>query len=67
MKKHRIRTVTGCVSAGSLADDKDRQIYTLSGDLADLKSGDRMTLEGKLRGKTCEARHLIEDFGLCLP
>jgi hypothetical protein len=42
------RAITGCVnSAGSgmtITDEKDKQVYALSGDTAGIKSGDRMKL-----------------------
>jgi hypothetical protein len=45
------RTITGCVSlaenAMSVTDDKDKRLYTLSGDTAGIKPGDRMTLQVK--------------------
>src|SRR5450432_2089807 len=50
------RTITGCVNpAGSgmtVTDEKDRQIYTLSGNTAGITPGDRMKLKGgKLKPK----------------
>ena len=66
-EKHKTRTVTGCVASGSLTDDKDKKVYALSGDPVGLKSGDRMTVEGKRRGKIFEARSVIKDLGACQP
>jgi hypothetical protein len=66
-EKHKIRTVTGCIAPGSLTDDKDKRIYTLSGDPIGIKPGERMTLEGKRRGKVFEARSVIKDLGACQP
>jgi hypothetical protein len=73
--KHKTGAITGCVmpEAGgmSVTDEKDRRVYALSGDPAGIKSGDRMTLEGKRRadGKTAifEARRVTKDFGACKP
>jgi hypothetical protein len=72
-QKHKQSTITGCVTRGatgtSLIDEKDKQLYLVSGDPLGLKPGDRMTLEGKRKktGKdsTFEARAVKKDFGLC--
>ncbi len=72
------RTVTGCVNPGkngmSVTDEKDKQLYTLSGNTADIKPGDRMTLQGKKikpkhAGKTLvwETKTISKDFGACQP
>jgi hypothetical protein len=43
--------ITGCIVSGqsgmTLIDEKDKQIYMLSGDTTDIKPGDRMKLKGK--------------------
>src|SRR5580704_12527089 len=45
------RAITGCVISGesgmTLTDEKDKHIYTLSGNTTDIKPGDRMKLHGK--------------------
>jgi hypothetical protein len=45
------RSITGCVNSGASAmtvtDEKDKQIYALSGDTTNIKPGDRMKLPGK--------------------
>ena len=45
------RTITGCVSSGetgmTVTDEKDKQIYALSGNTVGIKPGDRMRLQGK--------------------
>jgi hypothetical protein len=72
---HKKSEITGCVAAGanglSLTDEKDKRIYTLSGDPVGVKPGDRMTLVGKRKqsGKTLvfEAQSAIKDFGACPP
>ena len=72
------RAITGCVnSAGSrmtVTDEKDKQIYALSGDTTNIKSGDRIRLQGKKAksngpDKTLvwEARKVTKDFGVCQP
>ncbi len=72
------RSITGCVRSGAngmtVTDEKDRQSYTLSGDTANIKPGDRMRLQGK-KAKTkgsdntlvWEARKVSKDFGVCQP
>ena len=70
-EKHKTRAITGCVTSGaggmSVTDDKDKQVYALSGDPVGVKPGDRMTLEGRRRGKIFEARSVIKDLGVCQP
>jgi hypothetical protein len=72
------RAVTGCVnSAGSgmtITDEKDKQIYALSGNTTGIKSGDRMKLQGKkVKSKGAdktpvwEAKAVAKDFGVCQP
>ena len=55
------RTVTGCVISGangmSVTDEKDKRIYALSGNSADIKPGDRVTLqEQKSKARTAPTR-----------
>ena len=72
------RTITGCVSSGetgmTVADEKDKQIYALSGNIVGIKPGDRMRLQGKkvtpkIPDQTLvwETREVNRDFGLCQP
>jgi hypothetical protein len=72
------RTVTGCISSGpngmTVTDEKDRQIYTLSGNIVGIKPGDRMKLHGKKiklkdhdKGLVWEAKDVARDFGVCQP
>jgi hypothetical protein len=72
------RQITGCVnSAGSgmtVTDEKDRQVYTLSGNTAGIKPGDRMKLQGKkVKSKGAdktliwEATRVSKDLGVCQP
>jgi hypothetical protein len=72
------RAITGCVISGesgmTLAEEKDKQIYTLSGNTADIKPGDRMKLQGKkvkpkAPDKTLvwEATQVSKNYGACPP
>jgi hypothetical protein len=72
------RTVTGCVTSGangmSVTDEKDKRIYALSGNMADIKQGDRVTLQGKKAKPTganappaWEVSKETKDFGACQP
>jgi hypothetical protein len=72
------RTVTGCVTSGangmSVTDEKDKRIYALSGNTADIKQGDRVTLQGKKAKPTSANAPLAwdvnketKDFGACQP
>jgi hypothetical protein len=72
------RAITGCVSSGetgmTVTDEKDKQIYALSGNTVGIKPGDRMKLQGKKvklksSDKTLvwETKQVNRDFGLCQP
>ena len=71
------RTITGCVNPGgsgmTVIDEKDKRIYTLSGDTTGIKPGNRMRLEGKKAKSTApqplkwEAKRVAKDFGVCRP
>ncbi len=47
--KSKKTAITGCVSSGengmTITDEKDRQIYALSGNTTGIKPGDRMKLK----------------------
>ena len=71
------QTITGCVKPAQngfiVNDEKDKLVYTLSGDTAGVKQGERMTLEGKkikpnagdpLGWKITKIR---TDYGVCKP
>jgi hypothetical protein len=72
------RTITGCVSSeGSgmtIADEKDQQVYALSGNTVGITPGERMSLKGK-KAKSKGAKHTLvwvatnvnKDFGVCQP
>jgi hypothetical protein len=70
--------ITGCVISGengmTVTDEEDRKIYALSGNMTDIKPGDRMKLEGKKvklkspdKTFVWEAKEEIKDFGVCQP
>ena len=67
--------ITGCVSSGTngmtLTDEIDKRTYTLSGDTSAVKTGDRVTLEGKRKTKgdtfIFQAQKVNRDFGACHP
>jgi len=72
------RAITGCVVSRekgmSVTDEKDGQVYALSGNTTGIKPGDRMKLQGKkakAKGadKTLvwEATEVSKDFGVCQP
>jgi hypothetical protein len=72
------RAITGCVTSGEngmrVTDEKDKRSYALSGNTADIKPGDRMTLQGKKikpkdAGKPVvwETKTISKDFGVCQP
>ena len=74
----RKRTVTGCVGKGehglTITDEKDKQLYSLSGHAAGINPGDRMRIRGKkVHGKgvdkitAWEANGVAKDFGVCKP
>jgi hypothetical protein len=72
------RSITGCVipaaNGMSVTDEKDKRSYALSGNMADVKAGDRVTLQGKRikpkdAGKPVawETKTISKDFGACRP
>jgi hypothetical protein len=71
------RTITGCVNSGAngmtLTDEKDHRAYSLSGETAGVKPGDRMSLQGKSvkpHGSetfTLQTKKIKQDFGVCQP
>jgi len=72
------RTITGCVnsqgSSMTVTDEKDKQVYALSGNTVGVTPGDRMRLEGKkINSKdppnavVWEASKVKENFGVCPP
>ena len=72
------RTITGCVSSGekgmSVIDEKDKQVYALSGNTDGIMPSSRMTIKGKKiktkgAAKTLvwEAKQVTKDFGHCQP
>jgi len=74
----KTRAITGCVISGesgmTITDEKDKQIYTLSGDTTGIKPGHRMKLQGKkVKPKSpdktlvWEARQVTKNYGACPP
>jgi hypothetical protein len=72
------RTITGCVSLGangmSVTDERDKQIYTLSGETTAIRPGDRMKLRGRKvrstgpdKARLWEAKEVLKNFGVCQP
>ncbi len=72
------RTITGCVNPGAdgmtVTDEKDKQIYVLSGDMTNIKPGDRMRLQGKKKKSKGPDKMLVweaskgtKNFGVCQP
>ena len=71
-EKHKPIGLTGCVRQGTtgmtVSDESDHRTYTSTGDSADLKPGDRMTLKGKRAGgkpPLFEVRSVTKDHGPC--
>lgn len=72
--KHN-HSVTGCARSGpdgmTLTSEPDKQSYTLIGDVANIKSGDRVRVSGKKgRDKSSATRKFLvekvsRDFGPC--
>lgn len=73
----RKRTITGCVkptpNGMTVSDEKNDRIYTLSGDMAGIKPGERLTLQGKKIKPTAgnslgwEITKMQTDLGICQP
>ena len=72
------RAITGCVRPGAngmtITDEKDNQIYGLSGNTADIVPGNRMKLHGeKIKSKGSDKaliwdeKNVIKNFGVCQP
>ena len=71
------RTITGCVNSANnamtLNNEKDKQVYLLTGDTASVKSGERLTLRGKKvnagasHALTWETKKVVKDLGACQP
>ena len=66
-ENHKTVTITGCVASGGVTDDKDKRVYTLTGDAVGVKPGNRMTLKGKRTGNSFEAHSVVQDLGGCHP
>ena len=70
------RAITGCVGSSAdgltITDEKNKQVYQLSGNTTGIKAGDRV----KLRGKKVKSngpdvgwntKAEVKDFGVCQP
>ncbi len=73
---HKQASMTGCVNSDqnglSLTNVKDKKTYTLLGNLADLKPGQQVTINGKKQkdstGKlTFQVQQLTKNYGVCTP
>lgn len=76
--KSKRTAITGCINSGAngmtITDEKDRQIYALSGNTMGIKPGTRLKLHGKrVKSKAADKRLVWEttavtkEFGLCHP
>lgn len=71
------RTITGCVNPAqngmTVTGEKDKRVYTLSGNTAGVKPGERMSLKGKKIKPTAgeppvwNTSKMVKDFGACQP
>lgn len=72
------RTITGCVSSTAsgmtIADEKGKQVYALSGNTVGITPGERMSLKGKKAKSKATNQTLVwvatsvtKDFGVCQP
>jgi hypothetical protein len=71
------RTITGCVKPAQngmiVTDEKDKRVYTLSGDTIGVKPGERMTVQGKKIKPNAgnplawEITKIRNDYGVCQP
>ncbi len=77
-ESRKTRRITGCVASGangmSVSDEKNKRIYALTGNTADIKPGDRVTLQGKVAKRkdanaplAWEVNKETKDFGACQP
>jgi len=73
---HKHSSITGCVVSEatglSLKNEKDKKLYALSGDLAALKAGEQVTLNGKKAKDsagqpTFRVEKVTQDLGACHP
>ena len=71
------RTITGCVVAAqngfTVANEKDQRIYALSGNIAAVKPGERMRLQGHKIDPSADTTlgwqvsQVQKDYGACQP
>lgn len=68
-------SITGCAASGSsslsLQNEGDQQTYTLTGDIANIKAGDRIKVSGKKKKRDASGKRdffmekLVKDYGAC--
>jgi hypothetical protein len=57
----------------TMADEKDKRVYILSGDTTGVRPGQRMTLQGKKLNANADhtltwgTKKMIKDLGVCQP
>ena len=71
------RTITGCVKSEgngmTITDERDQQIYALTGNTVGITPGNRMSLKGKKakskgdHQRVWVATSMTKDFGVCHP
>jgi hypothetical protein len=69
------RTIMGCVKSEgngmTIADERDQQVYSLTGNTVGITPGDRMSLKGKKakskrdQPRVWVATSMTKDFGVC--
>lgn len=73
---HKHPTVTGCIGSNAdgfaLTNDRDKKTYVLSGNVAALKAGEKVSLKGKkIKDSTgrfsFQIEKLTKDLGPCQP
>jgi hypothetical protein len=74
----RKQTITGCVSSSASAltitDEKDKRVYTMTGNTVGVTPGNRLKLQGKKikpqapdKSLVWESQKVSKDFGVCRP
>jgi hypothetical protein len=76
-RSSKSRTITGCIVAAqssfTVANEKDRRVYALSGNIAGVKPGERMRLQGRKIDSSgsnplgWEVSQIQKDYGACQP
>jgi hypothetical protein len=73
----KARTITGCVvpvpNGLTVNNERDNRVYALSGDIAVVKAGERMRLQGRKIDSSAgnplgwQVSQIQEDYGACQP